>query len=71
LEAPVEPFAGVTIGDTNSGATDALSITLAGSGTLADGVGFQGLTGSNGSYTLSGHGGGDHGRTRCPGVHAG
>jgi hypothetical protein len=53
-EAPVQPFAGVTIGDTNSGATDTLSITLAGGGTLADGVGFNGLSGGNGSYTLSG-----------------
>jgi autotransporter passenger strand-loop-strand repeat protein len=49
-EAPVKPFSGVTIGDANSGATDTLTITLAGGGTLSG----TGLTGSNGTYTLSG-----------------
>src|SRR6202011_5902247 len=53
-EAPVKPFGGVTIGDANSGATDTLTITFKGRGTLADGVGFHGLTGGNGSYSLSG-----------------
>src|SRR5262249_13801138 len=44
-EAPVKPFSGVTIGDTNSGATDTLTIALSGiGGTLADGTGFTGLT---------------------------
>ena len=52
-EKPDQPFAGVTITDSNdSGAdNDTLTITFAGSnGTLAG----TGLTGSNGSYTLSG-----------------
>ena len=31
-EAPVKPFAGVTIGDANPGATDTLTITLGGAG---------------------------------------
>lgn len=31
-ETPVDPFSGVTIGDTNAGATDTLSITLSRSG---------------------------------------
>ena len=40
------PFSGVTIGDTNANATDTLTITLTGGGTLADGTGFTGLTSS-------------------------
>ena len=35
-EAPISPFAGVTIGDTNAGATDMLTIELFGPGKLAD-----------------------------------
>ena len=53
-EAPVRPFAGVTIGDPNN-VTNTLVITFAGSGSLADGAGFQGLFfGGTGFYTLSG-----------------
>ena len=49
------PFSGVTITDGNSGAQDTLTITLTGSGALADGTGFSGLTSSAGGvYTLSG-----------------
>ncbi len=54
-ETPIAPFTGVTIGDANVGATDTLTITLSGGGgTLADGLGFSGLSGSGGVYTLSG-----------------
>ena len=55
-ETAVTPFSGVTITDANNGGTDTdtLSITLSGGGTLADGAGFSGLSGSNGNYTLSG-----------------
>jgi Ca2+-binding RTX toxin-like protein len=51
-EAPVKPFSGVTITDANNGGTeiDTLSITLSGGGTLSG----TGLSGSDGSYTLSG-----------------
>ena len=35
------PFATVTIGDANSGASDTLTITLTGAGTLADGAAFR------------------------------
>jgi uncharacterized repeat protein (TIGR03803 family) len=58
-EAPVTPFAHVTITDANNGGTDAdtLSIVFSGGGALTDGAGFAGtssLSGSNGSYTLTG-----------------
>ena len=55
-EAAVKPFAGVTIGDANFGATDTLTITLGGAGgTLADGTGFSSLTKVGaGVYRLSG-----------------
>ena len=55
-EAPAKPFAHVTIGDANAGATDTLTITLGGAGgTLADGSGFSGLTSvGSGVYALSG-----------------
>jgi uncharacterized repeat protein (TIGR03803 family) len=59
-EAPVTPFSGVTITDLHDGGTDidTLSITLTGGGgTLTDGAGFTGtstLSGSSGSYTLTG-----------------
>src|SRR3984885_9580360 len=49
-ETPIDPFLGVTIGDTNAGATDTLSITLSGPGSLSG----TGLNGSHGSYTLTG-----------------
>ncbi len=50
-EAALNPFANVTIGDANPGATETLTITLSGSGgTLAG----SGLTGGSGGYTLSG-----------------
>jgi ELWxxDGT repeat protein len=55
-ETPVRPFADVTIGDANAGATDTLTITLGGKGgTLTDGTGFSSLTTvSAGVYRLSG-----------------
>ena len=55
-EAPVTPFAGVTIGDSNAGVTDMLTITLGGAGgTLVDGTGFNSLTpAGTGVYVLSG-----------------
>jgi hypothetical protein len=58
-EAPVTPFSHVTITDANNGGidTDTLSIIFSGGGTLTDGAGFAGtssLSGSNGSYTLTG-----------------
>jgi hypothetical protein len=55
-EAPVTPFMGVTIWDPNAGATDTLTITIGGGGgTLADGVGFSGLTSAGVDvYTLTG-----------------
>jgi hypothetical protein len=51
-EAPVTPFAHVTIGDGNLGATDALTITLGGAGGTLGGTGLSG--GAGGAYTLSG-----------------
>jgi hypothetical protein len=56
IEAPVTPFGGMTIGDPNPGATDTLTITLAGGGgVLADGLGFSGLTSvADGVYMLTG-----------------
>ena len=55
-EAPVTPFAGITLADGNSGATDTLTITPSGAGgTLSDGTGFSGLiANANGTYTLTG-----------------
>jgi uncharacterized repeat protein (TIGR03803 family) len=50
-QAPIDPFSGVTIGDINIGATDTLTITLSGAGGTLSGTG---LSGSNGTYTLSG-----------------
>ena len=52
MEAPVTPFAGVTIGDANVGATDTLTITLGGAGGMLSGTGISG--GVGGVYTLSG-----------------
>jgi uncharacterized repeat protein (TIGR03803 family) len=54
-EAPVQVFAGVTLTDANSfgGGIDTLTITYAGGGTLS---GSSLLTGSAGSYTLTGTG---------------
>ena len=49
-ETPIDPFSGVAIGDANAGATDMLSITLSGPGSLSG----TGLSGSDGSYTLTG-----------------
>ncbi len=49
-EAPIQPFAGVTIKDDNSGATETLTITQVGQGSLSG----PGLSGQNGTYTLSG-----------------
>ncbi len=54
VDAAVNPFTGVTIGDLNTGATDTLTITLSNSGTtgVLSGTGLSG--GTNGVYTLSG-----------------
>jgi hypothetical protein len=49
-ETPIHPFSGVTIGDANAGATDTLSITLSGPGSLSG----TGLSVSSGNYTLIG-----------------
>ena len=49
-EKPIDPFSGVTIGDANAGATDTLSITLSGPGSLSG----TGLSVSSGNYTLTG-----------------
>ena len=51
-EAPVTPFSGVTIGDSNSGATDTLTITSSGGGGTLFGTGLS-HTGA-GVYELSG-----------------
>ncbi len=51
-EAPVHPFSNVTIADSNSGATDTLTITVGGAGGTLSGTGLSGGTG--GVYTLSG-----------------
>ena len=51
-EAPVNPFAKVTIADANAKATDTLTITLGGAGGMLTGVGLSGGTG--GVYRLSG-----------------
>jgi hypothetical protein len=49
-EHPITPFAGVTISDPNSGASDTATITLSGAGGT-----FAGLaSNSDGTYTLSG-----------------
>ena len=49
-EAVVHPFAGVTVGDTNVGASETLTITLSGGGGALTGTG---LSGGAGTYTLS------------------
>jgi hypothetical protein len=51
-EAPIDPFAGVTIGDANLGASDTVTITLGGAGGTLAGAGLSG--GAGGVYTLSG-----------------
>ena len=53
VDAAVNPFTGVTIGDLNAGATDTLTITLSNSGTtgVLSGPGLNG--GTNGVYTLT------------------
>jgi Ca2+-binding RTX toxin-like protein len=51
-EAPVEPFAHVTVRDANAGATDTLTITLGGAGGTLSGMGLSG--GVGGVYALSG-----------------
>lgn len=55
-EATVTPFAGITVADGNTGATDTLTITPAGAGgKLSDGTGFAGLiANADGTYTLTG-----------------
>jgi uncharacterized repeat protein (TIGR03803 family) len=51
-EAPVKPFAYVSVGDVNVGATDTLTITLGGTGGTLSGMGLNG--GVGGVYSLSG-----------------
>jgi hypothetical protein len=51
-EAPVRPFAHVTIGDNNASATDTLTIALGGAGGTLSGTGLSG--GAGGNYTLTG-----------------
>jgi autotransporter passenger strand-loop-strand repeat protein len=51
-EAPVTPFASVTIADTNAKATETLTITVGGAGGVLKGTGLSGGTG--GIYVLSG-----------------
>jgi hypothetical protein len=52
LDAPVAPFADVAITDPNAGATDTLTVTVAGAGGTLAGPGLGG--GAGGVYTLSG-----------------
>ena len=49
-EAPLNPFNGVVIADSNSGATDTLTITLSGGGGTLAGPGLSGT----GPYTITG-----------------
>jgi uncharacterized repeat protein (TIGR03803 family) len=51
---PVTPFAGVTIGDANPGATDTLTITLGGDGGTLSGAGLMSAGPGAGRYVLSG-----------------
>ncbi|MBV8442981.1 MAG: heparin lyase I family protein, partial [Hyphomicrobiales bacterium] len=51
-ETALKPFSSVTVADPNSGASDTLTITLAGAGGTLSGTGLSGGTG--GVYTLSG-----------------
>jgi autotransporter passenger strand-loop-strand repeat protein len=51
-EAAVKPFSGVTIGDSNSGATNTLTITVGGTGGTLSGTGLSG--GAGGVYTITG-----------------
>ena len=51
-EAPVHPFANVTVADPNASATETLTITVGGAGGTLTGTGLTG--GSGGVYTLSG-----------------
>ena len=51
LDAPIAPFAHVTITDPAPGATETLTIALGGAGGTLSGAG---LSGGSGSYTLSG-----------------
>jgi hypothetical protein len=51
-EAPLDPFAHVTIGDNNVGATDTLTITVGGAGGVLSGTGLRG--GAGGVFTLTG-----------------
>ena len=51
-EAPVHPFASVTVADPNASATETLTITVGGAGGTLTGTGLTG--GSGGVYTLSG-----------------
>ncbi len=50
-QAPLDPFAGITIADSNVDATDMLTITLSGGGGMLAGTD---LASSNGVYTLAG-----------------
>ena len=55
-ESPIRPFAGVTVADQNNGATDALTITLTGTGGTLTNPSSTGVTFSqnNNVYTLIG-----------------
>jgi len=50
-ETPITAFSSVTIVDPNFGATDLLTITLSGGGSLADGTGYSGLVDSGEAST--------------------
>ena len=66
-EAPIDSFAGMTIGDERFRAADTLTITLSNSGaarTLADGTGSSGIV-ADGSWKLKANrDGGDYERTQ-------
>ena len=51
-EAPVAPFAGVTVGDSNNDATDTLTISIGDIGGTLSGAGLSG--GAGGVYTITG-----------------
>ena len=67
-ETPVKPFAHVTIGDANVGATDTLTITLGGAGGTLSGTGLSG--GRRRRLHAVGNRGRDHQRTRRARLHA-
>ena len=69
-EAPVRPFARATVGDANVGATDTLTITLAGSSGTLSGTGLEQPHDRRGRRLYAvGDRGRDHQRARCVGLH--